>query len=209
VRSQSVVHHAHGSRGSVVRDAVLDRADVVALLRVCSTRSSTGLRNRALITLLYRGGMRLSVALGLCGDDLDWRERRIRIREGGSERSVALDTGSFRELERWQERRAEHGLADAPFICTLQGAPVQRSYVRALLPRLAREAGVERRVSAEALRRTLAAELAREGYPLPVIQAHLGHRSPATTSRFLARLSDDEAEADVDGALRRRPDWRR
>ena len=65
-------------------------------------------------------------------------------------------------------------------------------YVRALLPRLARKAGIEKRVHAHGLRHTGAFELANEGYPLHVIQQQLGHSSLATTDRYIRHLTSTE-----------------
>ncbi len=59
------------------------------------------------------------------------------------------------------------------------------SYVRRLLPRLARRAGIDRRVHAHGLRHTHAAELAREGTPINIIRDDLGHTSLAVTDRYL------------------------
>ena len=61
--------------------------------------------------------------------------------------------------------------------------------MRALMPRLARRAGIEKRVHAHGLRHTHAAELALEGQPMNLIQAQLGHSSLATTSRYLAHIA--------------------
>ena len=77
----------------------------------------------------------------------------------------------------------------APVLCTLKGKRVSAAYVRALLPRLARKAGIEKRVHAHGLRRTHAAELAREGVPLNVISRQLGHSNVSTTSRYLDHVA--------------------
>ncbi len=168
---------------------VLTRADVAKLLRACSARSSTGIRNRALITVLYRAGFRVSEALQLEEADLDRGARVIRMSRRARPRKVGLDPDSFRVIENWLERRSQVGLGpSAPLFCTLRGAPISTSYVRALLTRLGRRSGVGKRVSAEALRRSLAAELARDGCSVSVIQAQLGHANAATTSRYLASL---------------------
>ena len=63
------------------------------------------------------------------------------------------------------------------------------SYVRALFPKLARKAGIAKRVHAHGLRHTHAAELAAEGVPMNLIQAQLGHSSLATTSRYLDHIA--------------------
>ena len=72
--------------------------------------------------------------------------------------------------------------------CTLEGKPIDSSYVRHLMKRLAAKAGIEKRVHAHGLRHTLAAELASERKPMNVIQAQLGHGSLATTSRYLDHI---------------------
>ena len=63
------------------------------------------------------------------------------------------------------------------------------AYVRTLLPRLARKAGIDKRVHAHGLRHTHAYELASEGTPIHVIQAQLGHASVATTDRYIKHLN--------------------
>lgn len=76
--------------------------------------------------------------------------------------------------------------------CTLSGAPLKDAYVRALLPRLARKAGVEKRVHAHGLRHSHAAELAAEGLPMNLVQAQLGHSSLATTDRYLRHIAPQQ-----------------
>jgi integrase len=63
---------------------------------------------------------------------------------------------------------------------------------RALFKRLAKKAGIEKRCHPHGLRHSLAAELAREGLPLNLIQQQLGHCSLATTSRYLDHIAPAE-----------------
>ena len=69
---------------------------------------------------------------------------------------------------------------------------MQPSYVRALLPRLSRKVGIDKRVYAHGLRHTHAFELANERHPLHVIQHPLGHSSLATTNRYINHLAPQE-----------------
>ncbi len=66
------------------------------------------------------------------------------------------------------------------------------AYGRVLCTRLARRAGIDKRVHPHGLRHTRAAELAFEGVPMNVVQAQLGHSSLATTSRYLAHIAPAE-----------------
>jgi site-specific recombinase XerD len=93
-------------------------------------------------------------------------------------------------IERWLDVRKGLGLNGRTTIfCTLTGECLKTPYVRALLPRLARKAGIERRVHAHGLRHAHAAELAREGVPMNLVQAQLGHGSLATTDRYLRHIA--------------------
>ncbi len=65
---------------------------------------------------------------------------------------------------------------------------MQPSYVRTLLPQLARQASIHKRVHPHGLRHTHAYELTMEGVPMPIIQRQLGHPSLATTDRYLAHV---------------------
>ncbi len=167
---------------------VLSEAEAIALLKACSTRAPSGVRNRALIAVLWRCGLRISEALGLELRDVDLDAGTVRVRHGKGDRSrtVGLDEQTTALLARWIDRRKKLGPgARAPIFCTLQGGRLDSSYVRRLLPRLAAKAGIDRRVHAHGLRHTYAAELAREGTAINVIRDALGHTSLAVTDRYL------------------------
>jgi len=167
---------------------VLTEPEAIALIKACSTRAPTGIRNRALIAVLWRSGLRISEALQLELRDLDLQAGSLRVRHGKGDKSrtVGVDEQTSVLLARWLDRRRKLGPgARATVFCTLDGGRVDPSYVRHLLPRLARKAGLERRVHAHGLRHTYAAELAREGTPINVIRDALGHTSLAVTDRYL------------------------
>jgi site-specific recombinase XerD len=167
---------------------VLTEPEAIALIRACSSRAPTGIRNRALIAVLWRSGLRISEALALELRDLDLQAGSLRVRHGKGDKSrtVGVDEQTAALLARWLDsrRRLSPG-ARAPVFCTLAGGRVDPSYVRHLLPRLARKAGIDRRVHAHGLRHTYASELARERTPINVIRDALGHTSLAVTDRYL------------------------
>ncbi|MGH2930343.1 MAG: tyrosine-type recombinase/integrase, partial [Solirubrobacteraceae bacterium] len=157
---------------------VLSEAEAIALIRACSPRAPTGIRNRALIAVLWRSGLRISEALALELRDVDLKAGTIRVRHGKGDKSrtVGVDEQTAAMLARWIDRRK--GLspgARSPIFCTLAGGRLDTSYVRHLLPRLAARAGIQRRVHAHGLRHTYAAELAREQTPINIIRDALGH----------------------------------
>ncbi len=132
--------------------------EICALIRACSARAPTGLRNRALLVLGWRGGLRLGEALNLYPRDLDPGAGTVNVRrgKGGKQRTIGLDPTAFAVIEHWAERRRSLNLnGNQPLICTLQGRGLLPSYVRGLIPRLARKTGLEKRAHYHALRHTL------------------------------------------------------
>ena len=112
------------------------------------------------------------------------------VSRGGRARTVGIDPAAGAFVERWLEVRSELGMNGThPVFCTLVGARMGDAYIRVLLPRLARKAGIEKRVHAHGLRHTHAAQLRAEGVDIGIISKQLGHRSIATTARYLDHIA--------------------
>ena len=173
------------NKGKTYPAEVLTPEEVRALLAQCSATSSYGLRHRALITLLYRTGLRLGEALALRLKDVDLAVGSVTVLHGKGDRrrTVGIDPGATRVVEIWIARRRLLGIpAEAPLFCTLDSASMTPSLVRSMLPRLAKRAGIIKRVHAHGFRHTHAYELMMEGVPMAIIQQQLGHVSLATTN---------------------------
>lgn len=183
------------NKGRTFPAEILTAAEVKQLIQACSNRAPTGIRNRALIVALWRCGLRLAEALALHPKDIDQGVGTIRVLrgKGGKARTVGIDPVALGIIGRWLDRRSKLGInGRQPVFCTLAGEPIKPPYVRALLPRLARKAGIEKRVHAHGLRHTHAAELASEGTPINLVQCQLGHSNAATTSRYLQHLAPQQ-----------------
>jgi integrase/recombinase XerD len=175
---------------------VLTDEEVRALLDACGRYTPVALRNRALITLMYRAGLRVSEALALQPKDVDLENGIVRVLHGKGDRyrAVGLDPGAAAVVAAWlAERgraqrvagRANRATDPAPLLCTVYGTPVTTGYVRRLMKRLGRQAGIAKRVHAHGLRHTHAAQLREEGVDVGIISRQLGHRSLLTTIRYL------------------------
>lgn len=179
------------NKGRRLPPEVLTRDEVNALMRACSKRAPTGLRNRALIAVLYRGQLRIGEALALKPKDLNRKAGTVRVLhgKGNRARTIGLDDGAWAIIELWIQCRQRLGLSGRhPLFCTLQGKPLSSSYCRGLFARLGKKAGIEKRVHPHGLRHTGAAELRSEGVDIGVISRQLGHATVATTSRYIAHL---------------------
>lgn len=171
---------------------VLTDAEVCALMRACGRYSPTGIRNRALITLLYRTGLRIREALGLFPKDLDLDGGSVRVLagKGGKARTVGIDPGATAIIERWLEARTRRGISGhSRLFCTLRGQTMESAYVRVMLKRLGKRAGIDKRVHAHGFRHTHACQLRSEGVDIAVISKQLGHASISTTARYLDHLA--------------------
>jgi site-specific recombinase XerD len=191
------------NKGRSYPPEVLTEDEVKDLIRACSNRAPTGIRNRALIVVLYRSGLRLSEALALKPKDINPNTGAITVLHGKGDRKrvVGLDQGSMAIVMRWVDERSNLGInGRSPLFCTLDGKPLHASYVRTLLHRLGERTGIEKRVHPHALRHSMAFDLMWEGVPVPLIQAQLGHASLATTQRYLDHL----APKDLADAIQRR-----
>jgi site-specific recombinase XerD len=203
-RLGSVPGQVPANAGRKFRAEVLSRAEVEAMIAACSATSRTCIRNRAVLVVLYRGGLRISEALALRPADVDPARGTVRVMDGkgGKARTVGLDAGAMAAVQRWADARRAAGIRRGLLFCTLPGAPISAQYVRAMMRRAADHAGIERRVHPHGLRHAHAAELVAEGVPMPIIRDQLGHSSLAVTDRYLR----DIAPGDVIAAMQRR-EW--
>lgn len=156
---------------------------------------ATGHRNKALIVVGWRSGVRISEALSLTPANLDPVQQTVRVLHGKGDKSrtVGLDRQAWAVVAKWLEVRASLGIGDnATLFCTLAGKQLDDRYVRELMPRLAKHAKISKRVHFHGLRHTMAFELAAEGLAINLIQQQLGHSNASITSRYLAHLNPAE-----------------
>ena len=183
---------------------ILSTRDVQRLLAACSRRSPTGLRNGALVALLFGAGLRLSEALALKVRDFDMEQRTVTVHHGkGDKRRVsAIVSDAVPYLDRWLEKRKALGITGhKPVFCTITassdgtlmpGSKLKDAYVRASLRRIAEKAGLGKRVHAHGFRHSHAFKLHREGWSVLEIQKQLGHANLAVTSVYLGHIGAHE-----------------
>ncbi|HYE63780.1 MAG TPA: site-specific integrase [Phycisphaerales bacterium] len=170
---------------------VLTNDEVLRLLNACPS-TPTGLRNRALIAVLYRAGLRVSEALALHPKDVELAAGTIRVLHGKGDRSrtVGIDPGGAAVLAIWLEVRAQAGFGPAHSIfCVAGGASLSSGYVRRMFQQLGAKAGITKRVHPHGLRHTHAAQLRAEGVDIGIISKQLGHRSITTTATYLDHIA--------------------
>ncbi|PZS12314.1 MAG: hypothetical protein DLM64_05175 [Solirubrobacterales bacterium] len=177
---------------------VLTGQELEALLGRLSERSPAGVRDRALIVLLWRSGLRIGEALALDPKDLDLAAGSITILrgKGAKRRVVGIDRLGVSFLEAWLHARAQLDVGpQAPLFCTVTrdalgpGRPMSSSAFRQTLKRCSRDAGIRKRVHAHGLRHMHAHELAVENTPVHFIRDQLGHRDLAMTAHYIGQIA--------------------
>jgi integrase/recombinase XerD len=171
---------------------VLTEAQVDALLDVIDTSCINGIRDRAMIELMYATGVRLSELLHLQVSSINLKNKTLKVfGKGRKERMVVFGEPAKHWLIRYiQEarpallmgRQSHWTFLSSKFAST--GKPVSQSCYHALLVHHAKAAGILIPISAHTLRHTFATHLLDHGADLRVIQMLLGHESITTTAIY-------------------------
>ena len=166
----------------------LSEAQVEALLRAPDTDTILGLRDRAMLELLYATGLRVSELVGLTLSQLSLQEGLVRVfGKGGKERIVPLGAEARNSLERYlkDSRGALLGqrVADALFV-TQRASAMTRQMFWLLIKRYAAVAAIDAPLSPHGLRHAFATHLLNHGADLRVVQLLLGHADISTTQIY-------------------------
>jgi integrase/recombinase XerD len=160
-----------------------------------SADTPAGLRDRALLELLYGCGARISEAVGCAIDDLDLDGGLVRLRgKGSKERIVPLGSYAVSALEAYLVRGrgalASRGKGSAAVFLNARGGPLSRQSAWAVLAGAADRAGLSAKVSPHTLRHSFATHLLEGGADVRVVQELLGHAS-VTTTQLYTRVTAD------------------
>ncbi|NLF01901.1 MAG: tyrosine recombinase [Anaerolineales bacterium] len=166
----------------------LSVTEVEALLAVPDLSTPLGLRNRAIIEVLYGAGLRVSELVGLDLADLDLLQRQVRVLgKGDKERVGLLGQHAVRALEQYLRvgRPALLGQRTGQALwLNRRGGRLSVRGVALMLTDVGQRAGIARPVSAHMLRHSFATHLLDGGADLRVVQELLGHANLTTTQVY-------------------------
>jgi integrase/recombinase XerD len=171
---------------------------VVALIEAAGTvEGPRGLRDRALLELLYGTGARISEAVGLAVDDLDRGQSTVRLAgKGGKERIVPVGSYALRAVEDYLVRarpalaaNSRSGVRGGALFLNVRGGSLSRQSAWTILRSAAERAGGAHGVdptaiSPHTLRHSFATHLLDGGADVRVVQELLGHASVTTTQVY-------------------------
>jgi integrase/recombinase XerC len=167
--------------------------EVFALVEAPDEERVLSVRDRAILEVLYGGGLRVAELCALDLTSLDRRASSVRVvGKGNKERLCPLNELALEAVEAYLgvrasllARPARHQAPQALFLNARGGRLTSRS-VQRHLGAWAQRAGLQRRVSPHALRHSYATHLLAGGADIRVIQELLGHASLSTTQRYTA-----------------------
>jgi integrase/recombinase XerD len=174
---------------------VLSTEEVSRLINAPPIDTILGLRDRAILTLLYATGIRASECAGVREEDVDLDELLIRVRgKGGHERVIPFNVQVAEALRVYRHRRGEVGPA-AAFFQSRRGRGMSRGAIYERVKRYARISRIPKRVSPHKLRHTFATHVMKQSGNLVVLRDLLGHRSITSTQVYLHVTAQELREA--------------
>ncbi len=173
---------------------ILSLEEVDAIINSIATDSPKGIRDRAILELLYSCGLRVSEAINLRLCDLFFGEGYIRIvGKGDKERLVPMSDEARSKIEEYIEVRKSSNNDDTLFLNN-RGKSLTRVMVFTIIKQATLLSGINKSVSPHTFRHSFATHLLRGGASIRQVQEMLGHENIATTEIYTHLEIDDIRE---------------
>ena len=167
----------------------LSESDVDALINAPNVDEAIGLRDRAMLELLYATGLRVSELVGLEYSQISLQQGVVRVRgKGNKERLVPMGDEAVYWIEKYKAEARDdliksHGISAQLFV-TRRGSGMTRQAFWYLIKRYALQIGITKKISPHTLRHAFATHLLNHGADLRVVQLLLGHSDLSTTQIY-------------------------
>lgn len=169
---------------------VLSIQEIDDIEQVIDKSKAQGVRDVAIIEMLYSCGLRISELCNLKMSELFLEEGYIRVHgKGRKERLVPIGEQAIEKLRQWFVIRtgvkAKPGHEDYVFISTKRGTKLSRITLFVYIKDYAQRAGIQKNISPHTFRHSFATHLLEGGANLRAIQAMLGHEDISTTEIYM------------------------
>ena len=154
-------------------------------------RTTKGIRDSAMLEVLYSCGLRVSELTSLRLSDLFFGEGYIRvIGKGDKQRLVPISTVARDKIQRYLEERRSARSGEEVVFLNNRGGQLTRVMVFTILKQAAQRAGIDKHISPHTFRHSFATHLLEGGASIRQVQEMLGHESINTTEIYTHILSD-------------------
>ena len=162
----------------------LTEEEINRLLAAPDVSTELGVRDRALLELMYAAGLRVSELVLMKQTDVDINSGLVSCHgKGSKERRVPIGKSAIHWLQRYSSVKAAYGKHTLPFLFLNRGKPLTRQFAWAMIKRYAAQAGVKH-ISPHTLRHSFATHLLQNGADSRSVQALLGHSDISTTQIY-------------------------
>ena len=190
--SQNIATHnpakdVHNDHLEKKEPMVLTSKEIEALLAAPDTSTIKGMRDKAMLELLYATGMKVSELVSLNVDDLNLSIPLIRVSAGEKERFIPLYRVAAKALGDYLEKARKLMIlsVDEPALfVNLSGERLTRQGFWKILKECAKKAGIKSDITPHTIRHSFAAHLLENGADIREIQEILGHSDLASTQRY-------------------------
>jgi integrase/recombinase XerD len=162
----------------------LTEDEINQLLAAPDIATEAGVRDRALLEVMYAAGLRVSELVSLKQSDVDVQAGLLVCHgKGSKERQVPLGKSAIQWVQRYNVIRSRYGKPSLPQLFVNGGKPITRQFAWSMIKRYAKKAGVKD-ISPHTLRHSFATHLLQHGADSRSVQALLGHSDISTTQIY-------------------------
>ncbi len=164
----------------------LDAEKMTKFITAPDESSVLGLRDRAILEVLYSGGIRVSELVGLSREDVDMIAGVVKVRgKGKKERLALLGREAQRSLRRYQqELEPDKVFDDKAVFLNKNGTRLTDRSVRRIVDKYIKKCSIEQKISPHSIRHSFATHLLNNGADLRSVQELLGHKNLSTTQIY-------------------------
>ena len=172
---------------------VLEPGEAQKLLKQPNKRYPTGLRNKAIMSLMLHSGLRLSEITNLRPGSINLTKGKLRVvsGKGNKDRDLAIPEYLVDLLEAWRKIRPKGDY----FFSTLEGKKLSDRYIQQMVKRYSQKAGIDnKKISPHVLRHSYATQYYRQTKDIETLRRILGHTDIGTTTIYITLANADVEE---------------
>ncbi len=168
---------------------ILELQEAQNLLKQPNKRYPTGLRNKAIISLMLHCGLRVSEVVNLRPGNINLTKGKLRIEngKGNKDQDLAIPEYLMELLVSWRKKRPQSDF----FFSTLKGDKLSIRYLQQMVKRYAAKAGITKKISPHILRHTHATFYYRQTKDIETLRRILGHSDISTTTIYITLANID------------------